>query len=218
MRRFVTLVCLVAAAGVLASCALIPPIPIGAGALGIDSQSFDVTFPTPEGAGFRALAVTGVKTVGGPFEDVDLSSLPLAPSAFLMEQGFDSEVTVTSPVTLPDSITFTDASELKITVSEQDPDGPEPVVVRVPFGPLVLEKDSACVASTCTYTFVDAEAAAAALAGSISGSSLARLIEIVGSGGPNDLELVLSLTVQSTPEFSGTINLTVDVVENYIKF
>jgi hypothetical protein len=219
MKRFMVLVSLVAAAGLLASCALIPPIPIGEGALGIEGQSFDVSIPTPASAGFGALAVTGKTTATASFEDADLSSLPLAPSAFLMEQGFDTEVDVTvTGIDLPNTITITDASELTITVSEQDPDGPDPVVVNVPFGPLVLERGSDCGVDSCTYTFADAEAALAALDGSISGSSLSRLLDIVGSGGPNDLELVLSLTVQSTPEFSGTIGLTVDVVENYIKF
>jgi hypothetical protein len=216
MRRFLVLVSLVAAAGLLASCALIPPIRIGAEALGIEGQSFDVTIPTPLGAGFSALAVTGQRTETGSFEDIDLSSLPLAPSVLLMEQGFAEEVRVTS-ADLPDTITITDASELKLTVSEQDPDGPEPVVVSVQFGPLDLKRQT-CVSSTCGYRFANPEAAATALDGSISGSSLSRLLDIVGSGGPNDLELVLSLTVQSSPEFSGTIELAVDVVENYIKF
>jgi hypothetical protein len=217
MRRFLVLVSLVAATGLLASCALIPPIGIGADALGIEATPVEVQFAQPLTTGFTVQAVTGKKVVPDSFDDVEPPSLPITPSSLLMEQGFASTVTVTS-AQFPDTITITDASELSVTVSEQDPDGPEPVNVTIPFGPLVLEKDAACSTSPCAYTFSDEEAAATALDGSISGAKLSRLIEIVSSGGTNDLELVLSLTVESEPDFSGTMKLTIDVVENYIKF
>jgi hypothetical protein len=217
MRRFVVLVSLVAAAGLLASCALIPPIGIGANALGIDSQSFDVAIPTPAAAGFGVQAVTGERVETGEFEDIEPPSLPITPSSLRMDQGFAATVTVTS-LDLPETLTITAASELSITVSEQDPDGPAPVNVTIPFGPLVLEQDAACSSSPCTYSFRDEEAAATALQGSIGGADLSRLIEIVSSGETNNLEVVLSLTVESTPDFSGTMQLTIDVVENYIKF
>lgn len=218
MKSIKILVSLVAGAGLLASCALIPPIAIGPDALGIEGKSFDVPISEAGATGFAVQAATGTKTASGTFEDIDKPSLPIAPSSLNMDQGFKATVSVTSAGNLPDSITITDDSELEVTVSDQADTGVDPVVATIPFGPLVLEKDPACSAGTCDYTFADSDAAASALSASISGGNLSRLIQIVSEGGTNELALVLDITTESNPELNGSMELTIDVAENYIKF
>lgn len=218
MKSIKVLISLVAGLGLLASCALIPPIAIGPDALGIEGESFSVNMTETAAAGFAAQAASGSQSVPASFEDIDKPSLPIAPSALNMDQGFDSTVTVTSINDLPDTITITDDSQLSVTVSDEADTGVDPVSVTIPFGPLVLEKDSTCSGATCTYTFADSDAAASALSASISGNNLSRLIQIVSEGGTNELALQLDITTESNPEINGSMELTIDVVENYIKF
>lgn len=215
MKSLKFFVSLVAGAALLASCALIPPIPIGPNALGIEGQKFTVPM-SPEGSAMSLQTATGLQTISTSFQDVDQSP-PIPPRSFQMNQGFAESVTVTS-TNLPQSIVITDDSKLVVTVSENS-DADKSVTVDVPFGPLTLKKDPTCSdTTTCTYTFEDASAAGSALAKTISGSDLKLLIEIVNSGGENTIELVLTVATESAPDISGSLLLTVDVEENYIRF
>lgn len=208
-------VTLVAGAALLASCALIPPIPIGQNALGIEGQKFTVPI-SPEGSAMSVQVASGKQTISSGFADVD-ESAPIPPRSFEMDQGFAETVTVTS-TNLPSTIVITEASEIVVKVSE-DADPDKSVTVKVPFGPLTLEKDLSCSdTTTCEYVFADAEAAGSALAATIRGSDLKELIDIVSSGGDNTIELVLNITTDSNPDISGSLLLTVDVEENYIRF
>jgi hypothetical protein len=187
----------------LTSCALIPPIPIGPGALGDESTEFDMVTP-------QSLVVTTA------FTDADKPYMPFAPSAFRSVRGFGEQVTV-SGAPYPAEIVITADSGLEITFEDQRANPPEPVVASAPFGPLTLARSAECIDTDtdCVYTFTDPAAAAVALTVEISGEPFKRLLDIIFEDGTYPNTMSLRLTIATDRAFA--MKFTVNVVQNYIK-
>jgi hypothetical protein len=187
----------------LASCALIPPIPIGADALGDQSAEFDM--------------VTQSLVVTSAFADADKPYMPFAPSAFRSVRGFGEQVIV-SGGPYPAEIVITADSGLEVTFEDQRANPPEPVVASAPFGPLTLARSAECsdTGTSCAYTFTDPAAAAVALTVEISGDPFRRLLDIIFEDGTYPNTMSLRLTIATDRAFS-PMKFTVNVVQNYIK-
>ena len=206
MRKSKGLFAFALVAGLLGACALIPPIPIGPGALGYQRQELIVPLNNTTRATVSARR---------SFTDIERPSFPIAPSSFRSVQGFSNDAQVHQVLgTPPDVLTLTNGT-LTFTV-EDDSGSPDSVTTSVDFGPLELRKAPSCTSSTCGYTFADPQAAARALTFTVRGAEFRRLLDIITTGDEqNWLDVTLTVTTDAP---ATTLTLNVEVIENYIDF
>lgn len=202
---------LIVAVVMLASCALIPPIPLGPNALGFDGQVVPVG--TVPASGFAQLSsLSNTHSFG--MENIEPPNMPIAPSSLQAVQGFEPTVRATRTLSaLPDTITI-DSGSLEVTV-EDDSGSPSPVETTVSFGPLTLNRDENCGGSDCHYTFADPAEAARSLTMTVRGDSLSRLLKIMTEGQVNTVTVRFRV---ETAEQIDSLTFTIDVEENYIRF
>ena len=209
MKSFKLLAALIVAGLVLASCSLIPPVGIGADALGYDGEQ--IVVGTAAGAGMTTLsAIGGIAQVR--FSDIERPDMPIAPKVFEAVQGFTATVTATHGTQVPASLTISSGS-LELAVS--DDETADLVSASAEFGTLTLNRTGSACTTSCEFTFADPAAAAASLTMSISGADLTELLSIITTGGDNTLNLDLDVVTQ---EDIASITFTIDVEENYIRF
>ena len=211
MKSFKLLAALIVAGLMLASCSVIPPIPLGANALGYTTADFTVD-PVAAPTGFGPLAVD-VDGTDGPFLFDNLDpNMPVPPATFRSVQGFDATVAVTG-TDVPATITV-NSGTLTVTLSDDAAGAPEPVNATVDFGPLTLSHDGVCT-GTCGYSFDDPAAAAETLTLTLNGKDMTRLVDIITDHGGNIVTLHLEANIEENVD---SMVFTVVVEENYIGF
>lgn len=188
---------------ILNACGLIPPQTID-NPLQLEGQSVTITVGSGAQKGGLEPQVTSLGDLNFRFDDLSLADLPVSPRQSLFSLALGTTLTLQTPTDFtPCGISITGFG---MSVTVRDPSGELTLSTELLDKSVIFDQ----VKGTNTFT-TDTVATTQAL---LAQADLNKLIDLLTSGGTNEVTLALDLDLQSVPDLPNGSRLTLVLGES----